>query len=93
MRRRVRTNGAMSAGPTDELPVEIDKPKPVHSWRELLTEIGVIEIDVSIELANEQTVEWVRWSNQVAEARGIIATEFDHNTVNTIMPAQGRGLS
>ena len=28
--------------PPEEAPMEIHKPKPVHNWRELLTEIGVV---------------------------------------------------
>jgi N-acyl homoserine lactone hydrolase len=35
----------------EEPPMEIHKPKPVHSWRELLTEIGVVAIGVAIALA------------------------------------------
>ena len=56
--------------------MEIHKPKPVHNWRELLTEIGVVVIGVCIALAAEQTVEWLRWRSHVAEARAVIATEL-----------------
>ena len=59
--------------------MEIHKPKPVHSWRELLTEIGVVVIGVGIALAAEQTVEWFHWHNRVAEARKAIATETATN--------------
>ena len=55
------------------------KPKPVHDWRELLTEIGVVVIGVCIALAAEQTVEWLHWRNRVAEARKAIATETATN--------------
>ena len=64
--------------------MEFHKPKPVHSWREFLTEIGVVVIGVSIALAAEQTVEWLHWRNQVAEARDVIATEFSRSVVNSI---------
>jgi hypothetical protein len=56
--------------------VEIHKPKPVHSWRELLTEIGVVVIGVCIALAAEQTVEFFHWRDQVRAARESIATEM-----------------
>jgi hypothetical protein len=59
--------------------MEIHKPKAVHSWRELLTEIGVVVIGVCIALAAEQTVEWLHWRKQVAEARDVIATELAVN--------------
>jgi hypothetical protein len=64
--------------------VEIHKPKPVHSWRELLTEIGVVVIGVSIALAAEQTVEWLHWRIQVAEAREVLATEMAYNVRTAI---------
>jgi hypothetical protein len=44
--------------PPQDPPMDIHKPKPVHSWRELLTEVGVIVIGVSIALAGGQTMEW-----------------------------------
>jgi len=49
--------------------MEIHKPIPIHSWRELLTEIGVIVIGVAIALAGEQTVEWLHNRSRAAEAR------------------------
>jgi hypothetical protein len=59
--------------------MEIHKPKPVHNWRELLTEVGVVVIGVCIALAAEQTVEWFQWHSRVAEARKAIATETATN--------------
>jgi hypothetical protein len=70
--------------PLEEQSVEIHKPKPVHSWRELLTEIGVVVIGVSIALAAEQTVEWLHWRTQVAEARAVLATEMAQNVRTAI---------
>jgi len=64
--------------------MEIHKPKPVHSWRELLTEIGVVVIGVSIALAAEQTVEWLHWRTQVTEARKVLASEIAYNVRNAI---------
>ncbi len=65
--------------------MEFHKPKPVHNWRELLTEIGVVVIGVCIALAAEQTVEWLHWRAQVAEAREIIATELAHSVEGAII--------
>lgn len=59
--------------------MEIHKPKPVHSWRELLTEIGVVVIGVCIALGAEQAVEWVHWREQVKEAREVVASEMARN--------------
>ena len=64
--------------------MEIHKPKPVHNWRELLTEIGVVVIGVCIALAAEQAVEWVHWRNQVTEARQAIASEMAGNLTSAI---------
>src|SRR5271167_1629883 len=48
--------------------MDVHKPKPVHSWRELLSEIGIIVIGVLIALSAEQLVEAIRWNHKVAEA-------------------------
>lgn len=56
--------------------MEIHKPKPVHSWREFLTEIGTIVIGVLIALAAEQIVEAIHWKHQVTEARAILTDEI-----------------
>jgi hypothetical protein len=65
--------------PPEEPPMEIHKPKPVHSWRELLTEIGVIVIGVCIALAGEQAVEALHHRERAADARIHIRAEMDHN--------------
>lgn len=70
---------ATETPPPQEQPMEIHKPKPVHNWRELLTEIGVVVIGVCIALAAEQTVEWLHWHNEVATARKILTTEIIAN--------------
>jgi len=70
--------------PPEEPPVEFHKPKPVHNWRELLTEIGVVVIGVCIALGAEQTVEYFHWRAQVREAREVIATELAFNLVGAV---------
>lgn len=44
--------------------MDIHKPKPVHGWRELLNEVGVIVIGVVIALSGEQAVEALHWTHQ-----------------------------
>jgi hypothetical protein len=64
--------------------MEFHKPKPIHDWRELLTEIGVIVIGVAIALAAEQGVEWLHWRQQVSDAKEVIATELRFSVVGGI---------
>lgn len=64
--------------------MEFHKPKPVHSWREFLTEIGVVVIGVCIALTAEQAVEWWHWRSQVNEAREIIASELSYSVQSAI---------
>jgi hypothetical protein len=71
--------------------MDVHKPKPVRSWRELLTEIGVIVLSVCIALTAEQAVEWLHWRNEVTQARINIAAELGRNmlvSVNRVRTAQ-----
>ncbi|MBV9550211.1 MAG: hypothetical protein JO256_11120 [Alphaproteobacteria bacterium] len=56
--------------------MEFHKPKPVHSWRELLTEIGVIVIGVAIALVAEQAVEALHWQERIRDARRAMTIEL-----------------
>ena len=56
--------------------MEIHKPKPVHGWRELFSEIVVIVIGVSIALAAEQLVETLHWREQVQGAHKALAADM-----------------
>jgi len=56
--------------------MEIHKPKPVHGWRELLSEIVVIVIGVSIALAAEQLVETLHWRQQLQGAHKALAADM-----------------
>lgn len=67
---------ALPQAQTREPPLEVHKPKPVHSWRELVSEIGVIIIGVLIALAAEQGVEWLHWRHQVEETRESLHAEL-----------------
>ena len=59
--------------------LEMHKPKAVHGWRELLTEIGIIVIGVLIALAAEQVVEWGRWREKIEVGRDAIHNEIATN--------------
>ncbi|HTC83769.1 MAG TPA: hypothetical protein VK683_05410, partial [Rhizomicrobium sp.] len=56
--------------------MEIHKPKPVHSWREFLLELGTITLGVGIALAAEQTVEWFHWRDKTNYATDQIQHEL-----------------
>jgi hypothetical protein len=56
--------------------MEIHKPKPVHNWRELLTEISVVVIGIAIALAAEQLIESMHWQNKIRDARRAITIEL-----------------
>jgi hypothetical protein len=59
-----------------ETSVEIHKPKAVHNWRELLTEIGIIVIGVLLALGAEQTVEALHWQAKVRDAEDAMRLEL-----------------
>jgi hypothetical protein len=59
--------------------MDIHKPKPVHSWREFLSEIGVIVCGVLIALALEQAVEWFHWQSEVRLGREHLREEIAFN--------------
>jgi hypothetical protein len=44
--------------------MDIHKPKPVHSWRELASEIGVVVVGILIAIGLEQAVEALHHSHQ-----------------------------
>ena len=56
--------------------MDIHKPKPVHGWRELLKEIGIIVIGVMIALGAEQAVEALHWVYQVDAGEAALKVAF-----------------
>lgn len=56
--------------------MHIHLPKPLHGWRELLGEVGVIVVGVIIALALEQAVEWSHWQEKVEAGRREIHSEM-----------------
>ncbi len=59
--------------------MDIHKPKAIHSWRELINEIGVIVIGVLIALGAEQAVEAIHWSHEVEAQRMSLNAEAQDN--------------
>jgi hypothetical protein len=60
----------------DKQQVDIHKPKPVHNWRELLSEVGVIVIGVLIALTAEQLVESWHMRHKIAEVEEVMTLEL-----------------
>jgi hypothetical protein len=56
--------------------MHVHLPKPLHGWRALLGEIGVIVIGVLIALAAEQAVEWLHWRQEASETRQALHREL-----------------
>ena len=59
--------------------MESHKAKPVHDWREFLTEIGIIVIGVLIALGAEQVVETLHWREKVASTQVALSQEVAGN--------------
>lgn len=59
--------------------MEIHKPHPIHSWRELLKEVGIIVLGVLIALGAEQSVVALRERHAADEARRNVLAEVQFN--------------
>jgi hypothetical protein len=55
--------------------VDIHKPRPVHGWKELLSEIGVVVIGISIALTAEAGIEAWHWREQVKGANEALTSD------------------
>jgi len=56
--------------------MHVHLPKPLHGWRELAGEVGIIVVGVLIALGAEQVVETIHWHKQVDEARHAMSSEL-----------------
>jgi hypothetical protein len=56
--------------------MHIHLPKPLHGWRELVGEVGIIVIGVLIALGAEQLVEWRHWQHEAEETRAALRVEL-----------------
>lgn len=54
-------------------------PKPLHGWRELVGEVGIIVVGVLIALGAEQLVERAHWNHQVELERAALHSEIVSN--------------
>jgi hypothetical protein len=67
----------------EEAPVEIHKPKPIHSWRDFGKELGTIVLGIIIAISLEHFVESWSWDNEVTAARQAIHAEMAANNDNS----------
>jgi len=56
--------------------MDIHKPKPVHSFKAFLGEIGVVVLGISIALTAEAGIEALHWRAQIREAHEALATDL-----------------
>jgi hypothetical protein len=54
-------------------------PKPLHGWRALVGEVGIIVIGVLIALGAEQLVERLHWRHVLGDYRAALHEEVAHN--------------
>jgi hypothetical protein len=59
--------------------MHVHLPKPLHGWRALVGEVGIIVLGVLIALAAEQFVESLHWRSEVRETRKAIDAELSHD--------------
>src|SRR4051812_40023471 len=62
--------------------MEIPTPKPIHSWRDFLKEVGIIVLGIVIAIALEQLVQTWHWRGEVNIARQALAAEISANNRN-----------
>jgi hypothetical protein len=63
-------------------------PKPVHGWRELVGEVGIIVVGVLIALSAEQLVETVHERRVADETRDAIRAEFNNSLTSLALRGQ-----
>jgi len=56
--------------------VEIHRPGVVRNWRELLKEVGIIVLGVSIALAGEEAVSYFNWKTEVSVVEDSVDDEL-----------------
>lgn len=77
--------------------MDIHKPKPIHTWRDFLKEVGTIVLGVGIALAGEQAVENWREHRQYQTDRDAVRAELGLQITNlrrrnTIAPCAAHRL-
>jgi hypothetical protein len=66
--------------------VEVHKAKPIHNWREFITEVATIILGVLIALGAEELVEEQHWRHEVA----IVEDSLDDELSDALFSAQER---
>jgi hypothetical protein len=56
--------------------MEIHKPRPIHSWRELATEVAVVVVGIIIALTGEQLLQGFEWREKTSRAEEQIRVEM-----------------
>ena len=56
--------------------MEIHKPRPIHNWRELATEVAVIVVGIIIALTGEQLIQSLEWREKISRAEEQIRVEM-----------------
>lgn len=66
--------------------MEIHRPGVVRNWRELLKEVGIIVLGVSIALAGEETVSYFNWKTEVS----VVQDSVDDELADALFSAKER---
>jgi hypothetical protein len=48
--------------------MEVHKPRPIHNWRDLATEVAVIVVGIVIALSAEQFIQGLEWRHKISRA-------------------------
>jgi hypothetical protein len=62
--------------------MEVHRPKAVHGWRELLSEVGVIVIGIAIALSGEQLIEALHWRHQAEAGEASLKRDYARELQN-----------
>ena len=62
--------------------MHIHLPKPLHGWRAVIGEIGIIVVGILIALSAEQFVEWLHWRHEVDATREALRSDMAAILVN-----------
>lgn len=68
---------------TGETSVHIHLPKPLHGWREVVGEVGIIVIGILIALSAEELVQTIHWSHMVDEAKESLTAQLQVSYFNS----------
>jgi hypothetical protein len=64
--------------------MHVHLPKPLHGWRELVGEVGIIVIGVLIALGAEQVVEDIHWNAETRAARRALDSDAQDSLASAL---------